>query len=147
MGAWGYESCSNDNTMDSVALHCNDTYNVSQEEVDACLKAKFTDNSEHTSNNVGLVIWFLQQDNKIPQKYLERCLVIIEEKLKETGNPSGWGNILKRKEMLALEKEIIESALSKDGYSSLEYETPLGDMLRETDPRKITSGENALKKK
>ena len=61
---------------------------------------------------------------------------------KKVGTPTD-----ERKKMLSLEKEIIKSALSKDGYSSLEYETPLVDMLRVVDARTITTGKNALKNK
>ena len=133
--------------MDAICIHCKDSHNATQTEADICLKSEFTQGSEYTSSNVGIVIWFLQQDLKIHSEYLEECLIIIDEKLQESGNPDGWKDIDERKKMLSLEKEIIKSALSKDGYSSLEYETPLVDMLRVVDARTITTGKNALKNK
>jgi len=89
MGAWGYESPSNDGTMDLLCESCKDIYNPTQEEADKCLEEYFGDEVEdYDRYALGLVVWFLEQGMRVETMYLTPCLEDII--LREMDKLSDW---------------------------------------------------------
>lgn len=125
MGAWGFESSSNDGTMDILCGACKNIYEPTQEEANKCLEEDF--NTEDSASSLGIVIWFLQQGMEVDQKYLTACLEEVFPSEMDS-NDSGWTNFAARKRCLEIEKEMIESALNS-GKAKKRYAKPIGDIL------------------
>lgn len=122
MGAWGYESPSNDTTMDILCDACKSIYHPTQTECDAyCSSEKDWD--------LGATIWFLQHGCKVSADVLRYCEKPIEDELNLPPEEDLWGGARERKKCLEAEKKMIASALEHDGHSKLIYAQPIGDLL------------------
>ena len=113
MGAWGYESCSNDSCWD--ALHVGGIKNihgVKQHEVTPCLEVISIENSDCSEEDfLGCVVWFLCHELTVEQSDLEKAKKIAESLIKDSDYLSNWRNIEERKFHLSQEIKDIEKAI------------------------------------
>jgi hypothetical protein len=127
MVAWGYESSSNDITMNIICIYCDDEKLVRQEQADKCLKVEF--NEETCECSLGLVIWFLQKGLKVEELYLEKALRMAQKE-QEDDKLDRWAEPKERNDMLEEEIKMIHTAIESGGFCPPNFEQHLQNILQ-----------------
>lgn len=117
MGAWGYESCSNDNCWDY--LDCEDIHEPTQEECDR-ITAKFCDHRIHEWEEVlGCTIWFLDHGLTVSREALMEAFKMCDELINDDSHIEEWSDPEARVEALNDELDILVTALKGDGKGEI----------------------------
>lgn len=132
MGAWGYESYSNDDCFDALGNgqikgkkypdnHLN-IYKMNQKECNQAVSETYSKLGEKADYRdrtafVGVVIWVLVDGKKVSKKYLTIALDMAKELIYYCGN---YCNPEERAKCLKAEIKAIESALTGDGTAKIE---------------------------
>lgn len=132
MGAWGYESYSNDDCFDALANgqikgkkyrdnHLN-IYKMNQKECNQAVSKtykKLRDKTDYRDRTafVGVVIWVLIDGKKVSKKYLTLALNMA---LNLFAYCEQYSSPDERAKYLKVEIKAIESALAGDGTATLE---------------------------
>lgn len=128
MGAWGFYSEDNDDTLN--LLH--DDLNLDQNKVDVLLSEIFDDFTDDISERkaigqVGVVMTILRMENKliVEPKYLKMA-ILLNKSFLECKSYEDWDNPLKRKQALVEEIEIMEKVILTNGKVESELKPSVG---------------------
>jgi len=120
MGAWGYESCSNDDCWDN--LQSENIFYITQQEADDSLTKVFAKKQDpkHESTGLlqtqlGVVIWALRHGLIVQKEYLDKGKEIAESLLNNKEYLNEWGFSDNRVEHLKREISDISKAANKGG--------------------------------
>ena len=122
MGAWGYKSYENDNTMDEIPQSYYEYKNPSTKQISKTLQKVFNPKKYYCSlyekmeTKLGMVVYLLENCKCpiIENKYLVRAMRYAQN-LKETkGYLYGWNNPQARKNRMDKEIGLIKKAQKND---------------------------------
>jgi hypothetical protein len=131
MGAWGFESCSNDACWDR--LECEDIHECTGEEIENSLKSSFKvilkydqDFDSECVHYLGIVIWGLTHKVKVRVDHLHRALIIANKLLKSKDYLDAWSTPDQRERCLEQEITWINYAIDHNGFPPENIEEPEG---------------------
>jgi hypothetical protein len=117
MGAWGEESCSNDDCWDYLDME--DIHNPDQSDVVHCLDEALT--ARYGSPHLGCVIWFLRHGLKVSVQHLAQGIVKAEELLADEDYLSRWCRPDIRAQNLEKEIREMKQAIIDGGQGKVEH--------------------------
>lgn len=133
MGAWGYESCANDNCWDN--LWAENIHKMTQKEADdsleKCFDGKTFRSTDEKQTGLGVVIWILRQGLKVDGKYLKRAAKFAVDLREDKEYLSEWNSETKRKENLDRELGEINESLKNDGQGNKQHVPGLFEHMAE----------------
>jgi len=119
MGAWGCESCANDDCWDN--LKAENIHEMTQQEADVSLTKCFDDKSVDKAVRLGVVVWILRHGLKVSTKYLQLAAKIAEELYNDADYIDEWKKPSVRKDHLQREIAEIKIAIENDGQGTKKH--------------------------